>query len=566
MGLNGMKLLLPAPLAAAVEVALEDWRANKKVERLWARDASLWTGKDESQWMGWLSVLEDRTATLESLRKLQTEVKAGGFTHALLMGMGGSSLCPEVLAETFGKQPGFPELLVLDSTNPAQVRHFEKRLNREKTLFIVASKSGSTLEPNIFQQYFFGLVPNGKQFLAITDPGSQLEKVAQKDGFRHIFHGVPSIGGRYSALSSFGLVPAAVMGLDLPGFISRTQEMVEACGAKKAPQENPGVHLGLVLGAAAKLGRDKVTFVTSPEISDLGAWLEQLIAESTGKEGKAIIPVDREPLGSPTVYGKDRVFVQLSLKGRGDPATDSAMQALLAAGHPVVQVTLEEPLSLGQELFRWEIATAVAGSLLGINPFNQPDVEASKVATRRLTDAYDKSGELPREVPRVESGALAFFADEKNAKALELAPTLTAGEVLRRHLKRLGPGDYFGLLGYLEMSGPHVEVFQRLRTRVRDARAVATCAQFGPRFLHSTGQAYKGGPASGVFLQVTCEPSVDVPIPGKRYSFGVVEAAQASGDLEVLVERGRRALRVHLKGDVEKALAELERAVEQALK
>jgi transaldolase/glucose-6-phosphate isomerase len=564
---------LPEALAAAVKGNVYQWRAAGKVRRLWQRDASLWTGTDESSWLGWLDVTERQISQIAALTSLADEVKRAGFTDVLLLGMGGSSLCPEVLEKTFGHIAGFPRLHVLDSTDPAQVKRFGETVDPAKTLFIVSSKSGSTLEPNIFKQYFFERVKQvvgpdkvGSHFIAITDPGSKMQQVAEADHFRHIFYGLPSIGGRYSALSNFGIVPAAAIGLDLAKFLGRTQEMVNACVASVPVEQNPGVSLGTILGSAAVNGRDKVTIVTSPRISDLGAWLEQLLAESTGKLGKGIIPVDREDLGPSAVYGNDRVFAYLRLDSAPDPSQDAKISALEQAGHPVVRISVGDTYDLGQEFFRWEIATAVAGSILGINAFNQPDVEASKIATRNLTSEYEKTGSLPAERPVLEDGGIKLFTDSKNADALAKGGEKSLAGYLRAHLNRTGPGDYFALLAYIEMNAEHETQLQQIRHSVRDTKHVATCLGFGPRFLHSTGQAYKGGPNSGVFLQVTCDDAVDLPVPGQQYSFGVVKAAQARGDFQVLVERGRRALRVHLGKDLKAGLAKLSDAVRQALR
>jgi hypothetical protein len=463
---------------------------------------------------------------------------------------------------------------VLDSTDPAQVKSFEHQIDIPKTLFIVSSKSGSTLEPNIFKQYFFertkqavGGVKVGSQFVAITDPGSKMQQVAEADHFLHVFFGRPSIGGRYSALSNFGMVPAAVMGLDTKKFLTRAAEMVRACGAEAAVEENPGIVLGIILGAAANSGRDKVTIITSPGISDLGAWLEQLLAESTGKVGKGIIPVDREILTTPEVYSSDRVFVYVKLESGADADQDAKVAAIEKAGHPVVRITMADTYDLGAEFFRWEIATAVAGSLIGINAFNQPDVEASKIATRDLTSAYEKTGSLPAETPVVEDAGVKLFTDEKNAAELAKAAggDQSLAGYLKAHLARIKTGDYFAVLGYIQMNAEHEDSLQGLRHLVRDNKQVATCLGFGPRFLHSTGQAYKGGPNSGVFLQITCDDAVELPVPGQKYTFGIVKAAQARGDFQVLADRGRRALRVHLGSNLKAGLAALQVAVQKAL-
>ena len=564
---------LPDALAKSVKTNIDDWRAAGKVRRLWQHDASLWTGTDEANWLAWLGIVEDQIANERKLKSLADEIKREGFTDILLLGMGGSSLCPEVLEKTFGRIPGFPQLYVLDSTDPAQIKTFEQKINLAKTLFVVSSKSGTTLEPNIYKQYFFervkqvvGAEKAGSHFIAITDPGSKLQQVAEADRFRHIFNGVPSIGGRYSALSNFGIVPAAIMGLDLSKFLDRTHEMVEACASSVPLEENPGAVLGIILGAAATSGRDKVTIITSPAISDLGAWLEQLLAESTGKQGKGIVPIDREELGSPEVYGNDRIFVYLKLNSGADAAQESKVTALENAGQPVVRITLDDTYDLGQEFFRWEIATAVAGSIIGINAFNQPDVEASKNVTRALTSEYEKTGALPAEAPFFEGNGIKLFTDKKNADELsKAANTKSLSGFLRAHLNRLTAGDYFGLLAYIEMNSEHGSLLQELRESVKSKKRVATCLEFGPRFLHSTGQAYKGGPNSGVFLQITCDDAADLPVPGQKYTFGIVKAAQARGDFQVLAERGRRALRVHLGKDLKNDLTKLKAAFSEAL-
>jgi transaldolase/glucose-6-phosphate isomerase len=544
-----------------------------------AIDASLWTNADEGQWLGWLDIVTRQIADAEMFANLAHEVRAGNFSHALLLGMGGSSLCPEVFALTFGKTPGFPEMHVLDSTDPAQVSATAEKVDLARTLFIVSSKSGTTLEPNIFQQYFYGRAKEAvgekeaaRRFIAITDPGSHLEEVAKAEGFRQIAHGVPSIGGRYSALSNFGMVPAAVQGIDVPKFLERAAEMVKACSAATPTENNPGVQLGAILGAAAKRGRDKVAIIASPAIFDLGAWLEQLLAESTGKQGKGLIPVDREKLDPPPEYGKDRIFAYIRFVPEPDAAQDASVAALESAGHPVVRIEVSDIYNLGQEFFRWEIATAVAGSILGINAFNQPDVEASKIETKKLTSEYEKTGTLPAEKSFYDGSAteagIKLFADEKNAAELArgISGNASLAGYLRAHLSRINAGDYFALLGYIEMTAAHETQLQEIRESVHNTKRVATCLGFGPRFLHSTGQAYKGGPNSGVFLQITCDDASDFAIPGQKFTFGIVKAAQARGDFAVLAERGRRALRVHLGTNVAAGLTALSAAVREALR
>jgi glucose-6-phosphate isomerase len=571
--LSRLKTSLPESLATAVKTAIGDWQSGNKMQRLWQHDASLWTGDDEAKWLGWLDVVEEQIANPVELRNFAKEVWSAGFKDILLLGMGGSSLCPEVLRMTYGKIAGYPDLHVLDSTDPAQVKAFENKIDIGRTLFIVSSKSGSTLEPNIFKQYFFertkqvvGADKAGSHFIAITDPGSKMQQVAEGDRFRHIFFGKPSIGGRYSALSHFGMVPAAAIGVDTKKFLDRAQGMVRACGPSVPVEANPGAVLGIILGTAARSGRDKVTIITSPDISDLGAWLEQLLAESTGKVGKGIIPVDREELAAPEVYGHDRVFAYIHTQHATDVRIDAKVAALEEAGHAVLRIAISDIYDLGAEFFCWEIATAVAGSIIGINAFNQPDVEASKIATRNLTSAYEKTGSLPAEQPIVEDGGIKLFTDDKNAAELAKAASGDKSLVgyLKAHLGRIGAGDYFAVLGFIQMNEEHEKKLQAIRHAVRDKKHVATCLGFGPRFLHSTGQAYKGGPNSGVFLQITCDDTVELPVPEQKYTFGVVKAAQARGDFQVLVERGRRALRVHLH-DVDAGLVTLAAAVQKAL-
>ena len=559
---------LPKQLDDAVKESLETWRKAGTIRKLWQGDASVWTGQDENKWLNWLSIIGERTENIGELTAFQDEVKAKGFSHVLLLGMGGSSLGPEVLAETFGQRAGYPELHVLDSTDPQQVATFENKVDLAKTLVIVSSKSGGTLEPNILKAYFFDKVQKatggkaGEHFVAVTDPGSHMEEVARKDGFWRIFHGDKAIGGRYSVLSNFGLVPAAAIGLDLQEFLSNADRMAKACSAGTPPAQNPGVLLGALLGVAAKHGRDKVTIEASPGIADLGAWLEQLLAESTGKDGKGLIPIEGETLAAPSAYGEDRVFAYLRLTDSPDATQDAAIKALEEAGQPVVTIGLTSKMQIAQEFFRWEFATAVAGAIIGINAFNQPDVEASKIETRKLTDAYNQSGSLPAETPFANDGDFSFFADDSNAKAIGGG---TLEDVLKAHLARAEAGDYVALLAYIERDPDTIAWIQQARLAIRDGRHVATAAEFGPRFLHSTGQAYKGGPDSGVFLQITADDAADLAVPGEKYTFGVVKAAQARGDFDVLAERGRRALRVHAKGSLPDALQRLGTAIKAAV-
>jgi transaldolase/glucose-6-phosphate isomerase len=585
--LNSVTYALGPAIDDAVRAEIERWNSEGLIRKIWARDASVWTGDDESKWLGWLDIVEEETERSRIYRQFSAAIEGGGFTHVLLMGMGGSSLCPEVMAVTFGKKT----FHILDSTVPAQVKAIEERLDLAQTLFIVASKSGSTLEPNCFKQYFFDRVSQispkpGDQFVAITDPGSKMEQIAKDDGFSRIFYGDPEVGGRFSALSAFGLAAAAAIGLDVELLLTRASEMVEACKNEDA-SANPGALLGLILGVCHRQGRDKLTILTSPDVYDLGAWLEQLVAESTGKNGIAIIPVDREPKAisdpessdaSPARengeirnpqsairnYSPDRVFVHIGVKGT---ATDEEQYRILEdlerGGHPVIRIELESLYHLSQEFFRWEFATAVAGSLLGINPFNQPDVESAKVEARKITEEYEESGSLPNEKPFFHEAGISLFSNDANAEALaKLAGHgSTLGGYLKAHVSRIVPNDYFALLAYVEMNASNEKVLQSIRRRVLEKTGVATCLGFGPRFLHSTGQAYKGGPNTGVFLQITSDDENDLPVPGQKYTFGVVKAAQARGDFQVLLHRDRRALRVHIDGSVAEGLRRIEDAL-----
>jgi glucose-6-phosphate isomerase len=554
-----------------VDLAAADWHASDKVNRFWQKDPSLWTRDGEEKWLGWMDVVERQQKDLAAFAALAADVKATGFKSVLLLGMGGSSLCPEVLSVTFGRQAGFPALHIVDSTDPAQVKAARDKVNLADTLVVVASKSGSTLEPNVLKQYFFeemkkavGADKAGSHFLAITDPGSKMEQVARADGFRHIFYGDPQIGGRFSALSNFGVVVATVAGLDSARLLS---EAARAVASSKLPQaQNPAVQLGLLMGAAANAGRDKITIFTSPEIYDLGAWMEQLIAESTGKLGKGITPVDREAIGAPGVYGDDRIFAYVRLAGTADSSQDVQVAAIEAAGHPVIRIEISDLYEIFGQFFTWEVATAVAGSVMGINPFNQPDVESAKIETRALTAAYEQTGRLPERKPVLVDAGIELYATDAYASKLNAAaPSQTLAGYLRAHLDQIHPGDYFAALAFLPMFPEHEAAIQAFRHKVRDAKHVATCLGFGPRFLHSTGQDYKGGPNTGVFLQITADKAVDVEIPGQKYSFGIVIDAQAAGDLAVLESRGRRALRVHLGADVAAGLKTLAAAIDAAL-
>ena len=537
--LDGMEARLPDALAKAVEARLETARADAWSRRLFQGDASLWTGHDEDKWLGWIPAARGQQVDPDQLKSITDMARSA--PDAVLLGMGGSSLGPEVLARIFTDAKG-PRLHVLDSTDPGQIADVAGAIDPKRAVFIVSSKSGSTMEPELLRAYFWELSgQDGARWIAVTDPGSDLEKAAKAHGFFAIVPGDKAIGGRYSVLSAFGMVPAAVMGMNVHALYEATAPMVFSCGGDAPPAANPGVHLGAVIGEAAAAGRDKLTILPSQGLEPFGAWLEQLLAESTGKQGRGVVPVDLEPAGDPGVYGDDRLFVHLHLKGDQDDALEARLKALADAGQPVVTIHLASREMVGQEFFRWEVATAIAGAVLGIDPFDQPDVEDAKVATRKLVDAYEQKGEQAPETAAAETADFKVFTPEGAPGEGDAAARLKA---LFASLK---PGDYAGFLAYVTRNAADEAAVSRMRVAVRDASRCATVAGFGPRFLHSTGQAYKGGPNSGVFLTITRDPEPDLAIPGHKASFGAVQQMQARGDMEVLAKRGRRVLRVHLK-------------------
>ena len=556
---------VPKDLEPIIRGAADEWGRGGKLRRLLARDASLWTGSDEARWLGWLDAPADPRAagTIARATALRDELTRDGLERTVLLGMGGSSLCPEVLARSFGR----PAFHVLDATDPGQILALERRLDLGRTLFIVSSKSGTTLETDVLRQYFFARVADvvgtdaaGERFVAITDPGSQLESMARAGGYRAIFPGVPEIGGRYSALSSFGLVPAVLMGIDAGRLLRGAAARATALAQAAAGDGDAAVLLGVAMGTAVRQGRDKITLIASPSMRPLGAWIEQLVAESTGKDGKGAIPIDGEEPGTPDLYGDDRFFVHL--RSRPAPAEVALVDALRHAGHPVVSIDVDDPHDLGGEFYRWEIASAVAGSTLGVNPFDQPDVEAAKVASRRLTATFTSSGSLPAETPHAVVGGIRVFGDPQ----LPGIGGAKAGlhDLLAAHLSRLSRRDYFAMLAWMSRDDAIEASFQEIRHAVRAATRAATTLGFGPRYLHSTGQEHKGGPAGALFLQVVSPVGTDIAVPGGP-SFGILKAAQARGDFEVLAARGRRILRVDLGRDVPAGLALLGDAVRRAL-
>ena len=567
----------PPALRKAVEKEAVSWSPAGLLGRLWQRDPAVWTGRDEGHWLGWLDVPDPDGAEVRRLAAFVDRVRHDGFVSAALLGMGGSSLCPEMLQRIFGAAGGF-ELGVLDSTDPAQLRTFEATVDIDRTLFVVSSKSGSTLETSLLHGYFYERVRQrvggeaaGARFAAVTDPGSALDRLATERGFRAVFHGEASIGGRYSALSYFGLLAAALIGIDVQAMLTRAQAMAEACGSETPAAGNPAVQLGLLLGLAARAGRNKTTLVTSSGLDGLGAWIEQLLAESTGKDGVGLVPVDGERLDDPAVYGDDRLFVATALENERDDRRESMLDALARAGHPVIRLHARDRYDVAAECFRWELATAVAGAVLGVHPFDQPDVEASKVATRAITSRGPGSDGTAAARPVAEgawdAGVIRAYAARPYSTALRRSVGADASleQWVTAHIRRLRPRGYFAVLAYLEMCEPYRRILDDLRHRVRAATGVATTVGFGPRFLHSTGQAHKGGPADGLFLILTCTDAVDVAVPDGSLTFGAVKDAQAAGDCAVLAARRRRWLRLHLDGEVGSGLAAVASLVSAAL-
>jgi transaldolase/glucose-6-phosphate isomerase len=544
--------------AESVKEAIKKAGTQEWIRRIWRKDASLWKSDEAHQEiirnaLGWLTVVEHVSEHADELAAFSRRVRDDGFTHAMLLGMGGSSLCPEVFSRTFGRREGFPDLHVLDSTDPATVKSFEERIDLPHTLFIVSSKSGTTTEPLMFYKYFFNRTREikgeraGENFVAITDPDTLMESMAKGDHFRRIFLNLPDIGGRYSALSYFGMVPASLQGFDFKALLDRAERVMHACSPAVPAEDNPAVRLGAILGTLANAGRDKLTLSIAPELSSLGLWIEQLIAESTGKEGKGIIPIAGEKLGTPSVYGNDRLFVHIAV-GAPDSETEARLSALEAAGHPVVRRRLHDLLDLGEEFYLWEMATAVAGVILGIDAFDQPNVQESKDNTKRLLEEYKKNGSLPEQKLGAQGRGLIAYCDPETID--EFGAGLSLEEFVTAHLSRAHAGDYIAMLNYIQETPEHEELIEAIRGHLRDALHVATTTGYGPRFLHSTGQLHKGGPASGVFIQVTADNAVDVPLPNEAFTFGVLKQAQALGDFQSLASRHRRAIRLHLGKDI----------------
>jgi glucose-6-phosphate isomerase len=567
----------------SVRNQIERLRDQGFAERFWAKDASLWSDDPQVEGairnrLGWMSVLPDMQKDCALLRSFADEVRRAGFTHALLLGMGGSSLCAEVCSRTFGVRRGFLDLAVLDSTDPAAVRRAERRAPLNKTLFIVATKSGTTTETLSFYRYFFERVRRragdraGEQFVAITDPETPLVALADESGFRRTFLNPPDIGGRYSALSYFGLLPAALLGIDMGALLDRAEALLSAKNASLKTEQHPAILLGIALAELGRQGRDKVTFQLAPEIAAFGCWAEQLIAESTGKQGKGLIPVDGEPLGHPRAYGDDRVFIHMRMKGSADAAAVRRLEALQRAGHPVIRIELADRRDIGKEFFRWEIATAVTAAIWKINAFDEPNVKESKDNTERLLKRFSTGKDGGNEKAAARSSGLRLFGASPSVAGRKAAPTNRGSvgnlirDLLMTHLRKASDGDYVALLAYLSPSRRLDQTFAQLRRRLRDGLRVATTVGYGPRYLHSTGQLHKGGPANGVFVEFTADDAFDLEIPGLPYGFSVLKQAQARGDQEALESRARWFLRVHINGSAENGLRQILRWVESGLR
>jgi glucose-6-phosphate isomerase/transaldolase/glucose-6-phosphate isomerase len=550
--------------AAAIQSRTESLQSARFGQRLLAHDDSLW-GDDRDRRkvaanrLGWLDVGRTIAPQAADLAAFAKEVAADGFTHAVLLGMGGSSLAPEVFRQTFGAAGGALDLAVLDNTSPAAVRAVTEAHDLSRTLFVVASKSGGTIEVTSFEKHFWERVSAvrgaqaGKAFIAITDPGTGLEQLARSRGYRRTFSNPPDIGGRYSALSCFGLVPAALIGVDVAALLAGAE--TERATLGQGPCD--ALALGAALGELARSGRDKLTIVASPALASVGVWVEQLVAESTGKEGRGIVPIAGEPLAAPSAYANDRVFVAMGSPSLPEP-TERALEALAAAGHPVFRWNSARLLDLGADMMRWEIATAVAGAVLGVDPFDEPNVAEAKAATQAVLQRCLAEGHFPERTPAASAGDCSAYTI---ANAPPPGPTPEAW--LAGLLAQGKPGDYFAVLAYLHTSDEREALLESIRLAGRETARFATTLGYGPRFLHSTGQLHKGGANNGVFLQLTCDEG-DLPIPGERYGFGVLRRAQAAGDFDVLEKRGRRVMRIDLGSNIDAALERLAKAAKGA--
>ena len=549
--------------ANVVEARQKSWTEANVTSRIWQKDATVWVSdpvkatltSDLTNRLGWLTIPESMHDCLDALTDFAGEIKREGFTHMVLLGMGGSSLAPEVFMKTFGNAPGYPPMTVLDSTHPDSVQRITDNIDLAKTLFLVSSKSGGTTETLSFFKFFHDAVGGvkgdpGKNFVVITDPGSPLETLAVEKKLRRVFSSPSDVGGRYSALTYFGLVPAALIGMNLHKLLDGAISMLHATHSCVPVAENPGLALGAAMGELALAGRDKITFFPSPGIATFGVWVEQLIAESTGKNGRGILPVADEKLGPPDHYGDDRFFVSLRVDGDENEIVDKGLDALEIAGHPVVRITLDEREDLGGEFFRWEMATAAAGAVLGINPFDQPNVEATKIKTRELLKAFQETGSLPADTPFLMEDTIEVFGGTGSGGS-------SMRKVFSDFLNLTRPGDYIALMAYIPRTGDTDTALDSMRLGLRDRLKAATTKGYGPRFLHSTGQLHKGDGNKGLFIQITHAPENDISIPGEPYSFGTLVAAQALGDYQALAERGRRLIRCHIKGDLAVGLKQI---------
>ncbi|MEO8288584.1 MAG: bifunctional transaldolase/phosoglucose isomerase [Chloroflexota bacterium] len=561
-------------LEPQVQAGLRQVDEEKIVSRIWSHDGTVWkkdpaVQNEITSWLGWLDVVSTLQAHASEVKAFAQEVKDAGFKSVVLLGMGGSSLAPEVIHRVLGAAEGYPRFYMLDSTDPGTVEAIDRRIDPTSTLFIVSSKSGGTTEVMSFYHHYRALVDAekrekaGENFVAITDPGTSLEKLATDNGFRHTFLNMPDIGGRYSALSYFGIVPAALMGVDIDRLLASAQSMVDACKPGGSAEENPGAWLGTIMGKAFQAGRDKVTVFTSPDLDSFGLWAEQLIAESTGKEGKGLVPVAGEPVGRPSAYGRDRLFVYLSVQGATDSGQEHDIEKLEAAGQPVVRLQMADKIDLGAEFFRWEMAVATAGHFIGVNVFDQPNVQESKDNTRRLLGIYEEKGKLPEVEPILQSDGISLYGNQEELSRAGSEGTL--GSALNAFFHTAHPGDYVALLAYMPTMGEHEELFQDIRVTLRDTLKVATTFGYGPRFLHSTGQLHKGGPNTGLFIQITCDAPHDLPIPGQKYTFGTLIRAQSMGDIESLQKHGRRAIRLHIRGDHASGVEHIREAIRNAV-
>lgn len=557
-----------------VTESLRQMGSNQVASKIWEKDASLWKKDEEAKKkvknrLGWLRVVDLMQERAQDVKRFAQEVREAGYTSVVLLGMGGSSLAPEVINRVFGTAEGYPRFYMLDSTDPGTIQAIERRIDPIHTLFIVATKSGGTTETMSFYHYFRQKVNQGKgpgageNFVAITDPGTSLEALAKEEGFRRTFLNMADIGGRYSALSYFGIVPAALMGVNIDALLDRADTMAEACAPCVNPEDNPGVWLGTVMGELYRHGHDKVTITTSPDLDSFGLWAEQLLAESTGKEGRGLVPITGEPLGRPSAYGRDRLFVYLRVDGSSDDKQEHALQRLEQEGQPVVRLRMKSREDLGAEFFRWEMATAVAGCIMGIDPFDEPNVQESKDNTSRLLNIYNEKGRLPEVAPLLEANGLALYGDDEALARAGSEGTLDSA--LRAFFSTVNPGDYVAMLGYIPSTGEHEELLQDARLAIRDTLRVATTFGYGPRFLHSTGQLHKGGPNRGAFIQITADPTRDLPIPGQPFSFGTLIRAQSMGDFQSLQKHGRRAIRLHIRGDHAEGMEHIRQAIREAV-